>query len=436
MHFRAALTVVAVAAAVAVAEPVPKKLEKKQDNCTESSTSIDASPTYSGPPGPPYYGPVYGSGSSTSVASPVVASSSSPSLPAPYGTPFIPSGTSLSPIMSSNSSFSYPTSQTASIHTITYTGPLLTGTSYTGPIYPGASSSGNRTTSQFDSKPCHGQSDELKHANWSWVVQFPISHGDREWAELDDSIRPASIPLPTLRATPAVCFRFRHNSQLREFRGWPNNGKQYLIMVSANGHGIIHVNHTCPLPTFSAVFLRGIVVFGLSFDDIELNGFSRHSNTISLQQCLILLFHQQWCLAKRLSLEHWRNGGLARCNQCDFFEPDDANILWHWTGTIPIFTNRLHHRLGGIVQRIGHFHSTASRFPTHCDWNWQPKLIYNSHSWDFHRLTYDLVYQRIYRPRLRDGRALHVHSDILPSNWRECDIWHGQRYRNKLTCSF
>ncbi|KAI7157010.1 hypothetical protein KC316_g14321 [Hortaea werneckii] len=123
---------------------VAKQLEKKQDNCTESSTSIVASPTYSGPPGPPYYGPVYGSGSS--IASPAVASSSSSSHPAPYGTPFIPSGTSLSPIMSSNSSFSYPTSQTASIHTITYTGPLLTGTSYTGPIYPGASSSGNRTT--------------------------------------------------------------------------------------------------------------------------------------------------------------------------------------------------------------------------------------------------------------------------------------------------
>ncbi|KAI7284088.1 hypothetical protein KC345_g2528 [Hortaea werneckii] len=149
MYLRAALTVAAVIAAVAVAEPIPaavKQLEKKQDDCTESSTSVDALPTYPGPSGPPYYGPVYGSGRSSSVASPVTASNSSLSLPAPYGTPIIPSGTSGNPVMSSNSSLSYPTAQTASIHTITYTGPLHTGTSYTGPIYPGASSSGNRTT--------------------------------------------------------------------------------------------------------------------------------------------------------------------------------------------------------------------------------------------------------------------------------------------------
>ncbi|KAI7503128.1 hypothetical protein KC367_g1884 [Hortaea werneckii] len=149
MYLRAALTVAAVIGAVAVADPIPaavKQLEKKQDNCTESSTSVDALPTFPGPSGPPYYGPVYGSRSSTSVASPITASSSSLSLPAPYGTPIISSGPSVSPVMSSNSSLSYPTSQTASIHTITYTGPLHTGTSYTGPIYSGASSSGNRTT--------------------------------------------------------------------------------------------------------------------------------------------------------------------------------------------------------------------------------------------------------------------------------------------------
>ncbi|KAI7150853.1 hypothetical protein KC343_g15730 [Hortaea werneckii] len=149
MYLRAALFVAAVIAAVAVAEPIPaavKQLEKKQDDCTESSTSVNALPTYPRPSGPPYYGPVYESGSSSSVAGPAMASSSSLSLPAPYGTPIIPSGTSVSPVMSSNSSLSYPTSQTASIHTITYTGPLHTGTSYTGPIYPGASSSGNRTT--------------------------------------------------------------------------------------------------------------------------------------------------------------------------------------------------------------------------------------------------------------------------------------------------
>ncbi|GAB1736268.1 hypothetical protein NU219Hw_g6941t1 [Hortaea werneckii] len=416
MYFRAALTVAAVVAAVAVAEPIPKQLEKKQDNCTESSTSIDASPTYSGPSGPPYYGPVYGSGSSTSVASPVVASSSSSSLPAPYGTPFIPSGTSMSPIVSSNSSLGNPTSQTASIHTITYTGPLLTGTSYTGPIYPGASSSGNRTTFQFDSKPCHGRSDELKHANWSWVVQFPVPHGYRERAELDNPIGPASISLPTLWATPAVCLRFRHNSQLREFRGWPNNGNQYLIVIFANGHGSIHVNHSCPLPTFSAVSLRGVIFFGFSFDDIELNGVSSHSNTISLQQCLNLLFHQQRRLAKRLSLEQWRDRGLARCNQCDFFEPDKADILWYWTGTIPILAHLLHYRLGGFVQRNGHFQSTTSRSSTPCDWHWQSKLVYNSHSWEFHRLTYELFCQRIRRYSLRDRQPLHIHSNILPSN--------------------
>ncbi|KAI7594380.1 hypothetical protein KC346_g15650, partial [Hortaea werneckii] len=147
MYLRAALTVAAVIAVVAVAEPIPvKQLEKKQDNCTESSTSADALPTYPGPSGPPYYGPAYGSRSSGSVASPATASSSSLSLPAPCGTPSIPSGTSVNPVMPSNSSLSFPTPQTASIHTITYTGPLHTGTSYTGPIYPGASSSGNRTT--------------------------------------------------------------------------------------------------------------------------------------------------------------------------------------------------------------------------------------------------------------------------------------------------
>ncbi|KAI6890853.1 hypothetical protein KC334_g14465 [Hortaea werneckii] len=136
MYFRAALTVVAVVAAVAVAEPIPvaKQLEKKQDNCTESSTSVDASPTYSGPPGPPYYGPLHWAN--------------------------LPGSKLVWKQNNSNLDFDFQ----------------------------GYCDRQHYFQFQFDSKSCHGQSDELKHANWSWVVQFPISHGYRERTELDDSI--------------------------------------------------------------------------------------------------------------------------------------------------------------------------------------------------------------------------------------------------------
>ncbi|KAI7432832.1 hypothetical protein KC336_g4221 [Hortaea werneckii] len=165
MYLRAALTVAAVIGAVAVADPIPaavKQLEKKQDNCTESSTSVDALPTFPGPSGPPYYGPVYGSRSSTSVASPITASSSSLSLPAPYGTPIISSGPSLhwTNLLRSkliwkqdNSHFDFD--------------------------FQGYGDRQHHFQFWFDSKPCHGNytSSSMPTGPGSYSFQYPTGTG-------------------------------------------------------------------------------------------------------------------------------------------------------------------------------------------------------------------------------------------------------------------